>query len=67
MNVTLRDCKPGEGPDACDIVGEEEVRLFLDVPPGQVRVIDSGVYFSSGTVVRHQMQWSYQLMEIRAR
>jgi hypothetical protein len=66
VRVTLRDCRPHEPSPICDIVGETDTSIFLDVPPGQVREIDSGVYFSSGTIVRNQMQWDYTVVAIYA-
>ena len=52
----------------CDVVGEEEEWDICPlVPPGQVRDIDTSIFFGSGTQVRGRFQWDYQITEIRAR
>jgi len=52
----------------CDVVGEEEEwNICPLVPPGQVRDIDTTIYFGSGTHVRGQFQWNYTITEVRAR
>jgi hypothetical protein len=51
----------------CDIVGEEESSIvFREVPPGQVRDIDTSIYFGSSLKIRGRFQWDYQITEIRA-
>jgi hypothetical protein len=52
----------------CDVVGEEEEwNICPLIPPGQVRDVDESIYFGSGTRVRGQFQWNYEITEIRAR
>jgi hypothetical protein len=65
LTITLNDCAP-DSQDDCDTVGETDTRIYLDVPPGQVRDIDDPVYFSTGSGVRRHMQWSYRVSSIEA-
>lgn len=51
----------------CDIVGQKEVKITLDVPPGQVRSIEEQIYFPAGTNAQKTMNWEYILMEIRGK
>ncbi len=52
----------------CDVVGEqEEWNICPLIPPGQVRDVDTSIYFGSGTKIRGQFQWNYGITEIRAR
>jgi hypothetical protein len=52
----------------CDVVGErEEWNISPLIPPGQVRDIDTSIYFDSETKIRGRYQWNYQITEIRAR
>jgi hypothetical protein len=62
--VRVLDC---DEKSHCDVVGEEERDIAPFVPAGQARDIDTSLYFSSGTKVRNQFQWSYTIGEIRAR
>jgi hypothetical protein len=61
----ILDC---DGQSHCDVVGEEEEwNICPLIPPGQVRDVDTSIYFGSGTQVRGQFQWNYEITEIRAR
>lgn len=52
----------------CDVVGDEDVWDMAPlVPPGEVRDINTTVYFGNGTQVRGQFEWNYKITEIRAR
>jgi hypothetical protein len=51
----------------CDVVGEENTRIGPFLPPGQVRDINDSVFFDSGTRVRGQFQWNYEITEVSAR
>ena len=51
----------------CEVVGEEEQNIAPLIPPGQVRDIDTSVYFGGGTHVRDHFQWNYTVSEIQAR
>ncbi len=52
----------------CDVVGEEEEwNICPLIPPGQLRDVEESIYFGSGTRVRGQFQWNYEITEIRAR
>jgi hypothetical protein len=52
----------------CDVVGEEEEWDICPlVPPGQVRDIDTSIYFGTQTKVRGRYQWNYEITEIHAR
>jgi hypothetical protein len=53
----------------CDVVGEEEEWNIcpIIIPPGQVRDVDTSIYFGSGTRVRGRFQWNYEITQIRAR
>lgn len=52
----------------CDVVGEEETFDMCPLlPPGQVRDINSSVYFGNGTQVHGKFEWNYEITEIRAR
>jgi len=52
----------------CDVIGEEEEWDIAPLlPPGQVRDIDTSIYFGSAMQVHGQFQWNYTIIEIRAR
>jgi hypothetical protein len=63
--LRILDC---DAQSHCDVVGEEdEWNICPLIPPGQVRDVDTSIYFGSGTRVRGQFQWNYVITEIRAR
>ena len=43
LRVTLKDCADET---RCDVVGETDSTIYLNIPPGHVRDFDNGVYFS---------------------
>jgi len=43
----------------CTIIGQESRRLFVNVPPGQVRSFDQYLLFQNMGAVHGQFQWSY--------
>ena len=47
----------------CDIVGQKEVGIALDVPSGQVRNLEEDIYFPAGTQVQRTMDWQFRLLE----
>lgn len=63
--ITMRDCDKNSH---CETVGEEEEwDISPLVPPGQVRDIDHSVYFPESTRILGRWEWSYSILEIRAR
>ncbi|MCU1250613.1 MAG: hypothetical protein JWQ49_3642 [Edaphobacter sp.] len=62
--IRILDC---DSQSHCDVVGEEETSIGPLIPPAQVRDIDESVYFGSETRIRGQLQWNYEITEIRAR
>jgi hypothetical protein len=63
--IRILDC---EERSHCEVVGEEEAwNISPLLPSGQVRSINSDIFFGSGTQVRGNFQWSYEITEIRAR
>jgi hypothetical protein len=62
--IRILDC---DTQSHCDVVGEEETDISPLVPPAQVRDIDESVYFGSETRIKGQLQWNYEITEIRAR
>ena len=63
--IRILDC---DEQSHCDVVGEENMfEMWPLLPPGQIREINSDVFFGSGTKVRGKFQWNYEITEIRAR
>jgi hypothetical protein len=63
--IRILDC---DDQSHCDVVGEEETFGMCPlVPPGQVRDINSDVFFASNTQVHGKFKWDYQITEVRAR
>lgn len=63
--IRVLDC----GSEAhCNVVGEEKTFDMVPLlPPGQVRDINTDVYFGSGTRVHGKFEWNYDITEIQAR
>jgi hypothetical protein len=61
MKVTIRDC-PDE---SCVVIGEEEVFLWVEVPPAQMRSFKGEVFLDHMPRPK-KMSWSYQIVQIAA-
>ncbi len=62
LRVTVRDC-PTE--PSCVTIGENEVGVFVKVPPSQLRAFNEYVDLANMPAAQH-MEWSYQISSIKA-
>lgn len=64
IKITMQDCvKPQE----CEVVGESTAWIYNDVPPGQMRNLNSSVYFSGLPKPRGKHEWHYLISEIKGK
>lgn len=75
LKVVMRDCRespeneklagPGEKYQKyCDVVGEDDVYIWGEIPPGQTRGLEEMVSFSGLPAFRGKSEWSYSITEI---
>ena len=64
LKFTMKDC--GEA-DNCEVVGQTEDAMYVNVPPGQARDLNESVYFTGLGSPRGKHQWDYQVVEIIGR
>lgn len=62
LKLDVQDCA-SDGD--CDTVGEEQQPLFLSIPAGQVRDVNSSAYFPDMTI-KGTYRWHYSVEEIDA-
>ena len=60
LQVTLKDCVA----ESCQIVGQEDRRIFLQVPPDQSRDFEVNVPFTSEVELRGTSQWQFAVLEV---
>jgi hypothetical protein len=63
LRVTLEDCHDS----LCEIIGQEEADLPLEVPPDQSRDFRLTIPFSSVPVLTGESNWKFEILSIRAR
>mgnify|MGYP001202694747 CR=1 FL=1 len=63
LQATVKDC---EG-RACEIVGQEKIKVPLEVPPGQARDFSVTIPFSGVPKVKGEAVWEYEILLVRAR
>lgn len=63
LKVLISDCDPA---GHCDVVGDKEQEIVLQIPPGQARDMDESLFMEHGTKIRNTMQWSYTVLSVRA-
>ena len=63
FEVAVKDCHEGQ----CIIVAQEEGRVSMVIPPGQVRVFKVSVPFSSSIKLQGQAEWVYKVIDVNDR
>jgi hypothetical protein len=63
LRIILKDCMGSN----CDVVGQTEESIRMNVPPGQTRGIEEYLYFSNVPKLRGTLQWEYKVNFIRGR
>ena len=61
LQVTLKDCVA----ESCQVVGQEERRIFLQVPPAQSRDFDVNIPFSTVVAIRGTPEWQFDILEVK--
>jgi hypothetical protein len=61
--VRIEDCPPQK---ECITIGQESVRAFVSVPPGQMRAFSSYAIDFKGMPAAKTPRWRYEITEIRA-
>ena len=63
LQATVRDCDGGD----CEIVGQEEIAVPLEVPSSQSRDFSVTIPFSVAPEVKGEADWEYAVLKVRAR
>lgn len=63
LQVTIEDCHT----TACEIVGQEDVEIPLDIPPNQARDFSLTVPFPTMPKIIGESSWRYEILKVRAR
>jgi hypothetical protein len=64
--VTVKDCAQGAAEQQCNIVGESNEILNLNIPPGEAQDFGEAVRFYGSPKIKGRMEWSYAVSRIRA-
>jgi hypothetical protein len=67
IQVNLRDCPSSQTDANCTIIGQDDAMVFVEVPPGQARAIDTTVDLSNAAERGAHWGWTYGLKEVRAK
>ena len=63
LQATLQDCIA----KSCQVVGQEERRIFVRVPPIQSRDFDVNIPFSTAVAVRGTPEWQFVILEVETK
>lgn len=61
LKLTMKDC--GDT-NSCEVVGQTEEAIYVNVPPGQARDLNEFVSFTGLGSPRGKHQWDYEIVEI---
>ncbi len=67
LQVRLKDCPNPTGDAGCVVVGEDDARFYVEVPPGQARQLDTSVTFANMSRINGYWAWHYAVTEIEAK
>jgi hypothetical protein len=60
LQVTLKDCVA----ESCQVIGQEDRRIFIKVPPDQSRDFEVTVPFTSMVDLRGMPQWQFLVLKV---
>lgn len=63
FQATLEDCHATE----CEIVGQEEVEISLEIPPNQARDFSRAIPFPTVPKIIGEPTWRFAILKVRAR
>jgi hypothetical protein len=63
LRATIEDCHLAE----CEIVGQEEIEISLEIPPGQARDFSVTIPFHTVPKIIGEPIWRYEIVRVRAR
>lgn len=63
LQATLKDCVSG----SCEVVGQEDRRIFFEVPPAQSRDFEVSIPFSTVVDVHGTPEWKFVVLEVETR
>jgi len=67
IQVSLRDCPSSQTVEGCTIIGQDDAMVFVDVPPGQARAINTTADLTNAATRGTHWGWTYGLKEVRAK
>ena len=63
LQVTLQDCIS----ERCDVIGQTNHRLFLEVPPDQARNFEASIPFPSIVKMRGTPEWQFAVLAVKTK
>jgi hypothetical protein len=66
LQVTLEDCHGIKGLE-CELIGQGQTDLLLEVPMGQARDFQTTVPFATVPKLQGEANWHYEILRVRAR
>jgi hypothetical protein len=63
LQATIEDCHAVE----CEIIGQEEVVILLEIPPNQARDFSITIPFPTMPKIIGEPTWRYEILRVRAR
>ena len=63
VSVTMLDC-PGKNDEGCEVIGQEDERIIVRIPPSQSRDISHTFNFGSAKPV-NDVRWQFKITETK--
>jgi len=66
IRVKVFDCPAKRWSRDCATIGDSDVVILADIPPGQLRAVQEDIFFDSMPPIKGSLVWSYKIAKIRA-
>ncbi len=69
FTIMANDCQDPKDPlidPICETIGEDDVSIWVNVPPGQVRVIETTVSFTNMPKITGKLSWDFTWPSVTA-
>ena len=64
ISITMLDCA-GDGPESCRVIGQEDERINVRIPPGQARDVARTLSFDNAAA-SGALQWEFKVTSTRS-
>ncbi len=66
LTVLLRNCPSSSSEQGCVTTGQDDARIYVEIPAGQARKLSTSVQFDNAPALQPGWGWTYTIKQIEA-